>query len=83
MKLLLNSQEDINMSKILDLNLRLKFSDKIYTDDDVKEIVENVVAALEHKVEVDMLTPENCDAYTEEITVSSSLFEIEKTRQMF
>lgn len=61
------------MSKILNLEVKLNFSDKIVSDDDIKIIINNVANAIQLKSLEDSITPYEIDAYTKLITVSCPL----------
>jgi len=47
--------------KTLNLDLKLRFSDKIVTDEDIKTIIENVAQAIQDKSNNDSITPMEID----------------------
>ena len=49
--------------KTITLTLNLTFSEKIETDEEIKEIVENVRKAIEYAVDTAGIAPEDSDGY--------------------
>jgi len=60
------------MSKTVRLTVELKFADKIYSDDDMAEIVQNTMFALIEQANSVGLAPTNSDTFTTSIRVSDN-----------
>ena len=58
------------MSKTIKFEVNVKFSDKITSDDDVKEIAENILQGLMKQVDEIGLSPENSDTFVEYLEVN-------------
>jgi hypothetical protein len=52
------------MGKIVEVKVRLRFTEKVETDEELQEIVDNVAKALTNQVENDGLAPENSEGLT-------------------
>lgn len=58
------------MSKHLTYTVTLTFEDKIVSNDEIKEVGENIARALKHEADTMGLAPENSETFTKQITVS-------------
>ena len=58
------------MSKNLKLEINIRFSDKITSDDDMQEIVENVLEGMMKQIDEKGISPENSDTYVERLEVN-------------
>lgn len=59
------------MSKIINLNVRLEFSDSINADNDIQTVAKNVLEGLRRQIDSgDGIAPEDLDVLTDTITVS-------------
>ena len=65
------------MSKKLILTVELEFADKIYSDDDISEIMEHTVYALREQANSGCLAPTDGDTYTTNIKVSHENGEVQ------
>jgi hypothetical protein len=67
------------MSQVLKLELNIRFNEKITSDDDIKEIVENVLQGLVKQVDEEGISPESSiDTYVEYIEVNEPFSGINK-----
>lgn len=58
------------MSKRIKLELNIRFSEKITSDDDTQEICENVLQALITQIDNYGISPKNSDVYVEYLEVN-------------
>ena len=65
------------MSKKLKLTVELGFADKIYSDDDISEIIEHTLYALREQANHGCLAPSESDTYTTNIKVSHENGEVQ------
>lgn len=56
--------------KTLLLNLKINFSEKISTDDDILEVMNGIKSAIINQVNTTGLAPESTDGYTSSIVIS-------------
>lgn len=61
------------MAKEVTFDLTVRFSEKITSDDDFKEISENICKAILREAENYGIAPENTDTYVEWVGVGHSL----------
>lgn len=57
------------MSRILNFNVRLEFSDSIDSDQEIMEVAENIARAIKHEVNSGIGISPNDDAYTQSVTI--------------
>ena len=61
-------------------NLKIEFESKIYSDEEIKEIMNKIIYALVHEVEVGGgLAPDESDTFTTKLTVKSDVIQEEST----
>ena len=61
-------------------NLKIEFESKIYSDEEIKEIMGKIINALVHEVEAgNGLAPEEADTFTTKVTVKSDVIQEEST----
>lgn len=59
------------MSKDLVFRVEITFADKVVSDDEVNEVAQNIMRALESEVNSGIgLAPENSDTYTQHIRIT-------------
>ena len=63
--------------KEIDFNLKILFSEKIVSDNDVNEIAENIRQAIERQINEKDLAPENSNAFTKEFSITAPMYDIE------
>ncbi len=66
------------MSKEVTFDLTVRFSEKITSDDDFKEISENICKAIVREAMNYGIAPENSDVFVEWVNVSHPLSNIKK-----
>jgi len=54
----------------------ITFEDKIYSDDEIKEVAKNIANSLKEQADHQGLAPDCSDTFTKEISVSSSGLEL-------
>lgn len=61
------------MAKEVTFDLTVRFSEKITSDDDFKQISENICKAIVREAENYGISPENSDTYVEWISINHTL----------
>lgn len=57
------------MSKVHSFTLTLKFSDKVVSDEEIREIAQNIANGIKTQIDGSGMAPEDSDAFTEEFSV--------------
>jgi hypothetical protein len=71
------------MAKEITFDLTVRFSEKITTDDDFKEISENICKAIIREAENYGISPENTDMFVEWVKVNHPLSGINTLKKVF
>lgn len=61
------------MKNVLKLELNIQFTEKIVSDDDIKEIVNNVLQGMMRQIDEVGISPEKSDVYVSFIEVNEPL----------
>ena len=64
------------MSTTITYTVSITFEDKIYSDENIREIGNNIIAGLVNQANTIGLSPENSDTFTKAITVSKDGIEL-------
>jgi hypothetical protein len=70
------------MAKEITFDLTIRFSEKITSDDDFKEISENICKAIVREVENYGIAPEESDVFVEWVSINHPLSGIKSLRKL-
>lgn len=70
--------------KTHNFNLSITFSDKIYSDKEIAEIIQNIASAISNQIEnsENGIAPADSDAFVEQFTVSDVFHESSVTKRI-
>jgi len=71
------------MAKELNFDVTLRFSDKVYSDDEYKEIAENIGTAIVREAENYGIAPEDAEIYIEWVKVKHPLSGVEFFKSLY
>ena len=68
--------------KTINLQLQFKFDQEVLNDDEIKEVMENVMDALETKTKTSSIAPWEGDNFTESITITETFSQQTVTKKI-
>jgi hypothetical protein len=68
--------------KKVNLEITLEFNEKIANDEQLKEVIENVLSAIEKKTETSNIAPWESDNYTKSVTITEPLSRQTVTKEL-